>query len=352
MAAKKTTTKKTAARGKTARRPPEPEQALSRAAWGAIWGIAGLLCLLAILPIDGALLDWLHSGVGALVGRGGYVLPFALFALAGLLFVREKGPVRLRGTCIVLLPVFIGGIIHALTCANEYDFSMKTLFALQDLKYRDFQRKLMPTVDPETVIGVRTPELRKLARSYGRQPESREFLKCLPHQYYEENNLHAFLLETIRDYGRAVEEVERFLPYVDNWATCDSMSPPVFKREKARLLPAIRRWLASDQTYTVRYGIGMLMQHFLDEDFCPEYPALVAAVQSEEYYIQMMIAWYFATALAKQPEAVWPYLTEERLSPWVHNKTIQKACESRRITPGQKAALRALRRPGRGDTAR
>ena len=146
--------------------------------------------------------------------------------------------------------------------------------------------------------------------------------------------------------------MEGFLPYVDNWATCDSMSPPVFKREKARLLPAIRRWLASDQTYTVRYGIGMLMQHFLDEDFCPEYPALVAAVRSEEYYIQMMIAWYFATALAKQPEAVWPYLTEERLSPWVHNKTIQKACESRRITPGQKAALRALRRPGRGDTAR
>lgn len=226
------------------------------------------------------------------------------------------------------------------------------LLALQDPGYQAFQSKLIPTLPPQRVIGVRTPILRQLARSLAGSPEAEEFCRALPHTYYEENNLHAFLLEREKDFDAALAGVEAFLPYVDNWATCDSMSPPVFKREKARLLPAIRRWLASDQTYTVRYGIGMLMQHYLDEEFRPEYPALVAAVRSEEYYIQMMIAWYFATALAKQPEAVWPYLAEGRLSPWVHNKTIQKACESRRITPGQKAALRALRRPGRGDTAR
>lgn len=226
------------------------------------------------------------------------------------------------------------------------------LLALQDPAYRAFQSKLIPTIPPQQVIGVRTPLLRQLARSLAGSPEAEAFCRELPHIYYEENNLHAFLLEREKNFDAALAGVETFLPYVDNWATCDSMSPPVFRREKARLLPAIRRWLDSDLTYTVRYGIGMLMQHFLDKDFRPEYPALVAAVQSEEYYINMMIAWYFATALAKQPEAVWPYLAEGRLSPWVHNKTIQKACESRRITPEQKAALRALRRPGRGEAAR
>lgn len=217
------------------------------------------------------------------------------------------------------------------------------LFALQDLKYRDFQRKLMPTVDPETVIGVRTPELRKLARSYGRQPESREFLKCLPHLYYEENNLHAFLLETIRDYGRAMEEVERFLPYVDNWATCDQMSPKVFGKHLTELLEKIRLWIASPETYTVRFAIGMLMRFYLDEAFRPEYPELVSGVRSEEYYVNMMIAWYFATALAKQYDAVLPYLEQKKLEKWTHNKTIQKAVESYRITPEQKAYLKTLK---------
>lgn len=217
------------------------------------------------------------------------------------------------------------------------------LFAMQDTEYRDFNRKLLPTVDPETVIGVRTPALRGYARELAGRPEGEAFLRALPHQYYEENNLHGFLLEKIRDYDRAVGELERFLPYVDNWATCDMISPAVFKRNLPRLREQCRLWMASGHTYTVRFGIGMLMRHFLDGDFSPEYLDWVAAVQSEEYYVNMMAAWYFATALAKQYQAALPYLTQRRLSGWVHNKTIQKAVESGRITPEQKRYLRTLK---------
>ena len=220
---------------------------------------------------------------------------------------------------------------------------LKTLFALQDLIYRDFQAKLMPTVDPETVIGVRTPELRRLAKEYAKTPESREFLKLLPHRYYEENNLHGFLLETVKDYGQAMEYVENFLPYINNWATCDMVCPKVFGKHLPELLEKIRVWIASGETYTVRFGLGMLMRFYLDEAFRPEYLELAASLRSEEYYVNMMTAWYFATALAKQYGAALPYLQERRLDPWTHNKTIQKALESRRISEEQKTCLRALR---------
>lgn len=218
------------------------------------------------------------------------------------------------------------------------------LFSLQDCEYRDFNARLIPTVPKERIIGVRTPALRKLAKSFSKTPDSAEFLRALPHTYYEENNLHAFLLETLRDFDRLIAELDRFLPFVDNWATCDSMSPRLFQSRRDELLPHIFRWMAASDVYTVRFAIGMLMRHYLDDAFSPDYPALVAAVRSEEYYINMMIAWYFATALAKQYDAALPYLTEHRLSPWIHNKTIQKAVESNRISKETKEYLRTLRR--------
>lgn len=228
---------------------------------------------------------------------------------------------------------------------NDHVFTdvLEQLLALRDNAYQSFQSKLMPTVLPETIIGVRTPLLRKLAKELYGTPQAEAFLNSLPHKYYEENNLHAFLIEQIRDYDRALVETERFLPYIDNWATCDCFCPKVFAKHKAELLESIRRWLESDKLYTVRYAIGMLMRYYLDEDFSPEYLAWVAGVQSEEYYINMMRAWYFATALAKQPDPAFVWLTERRLDVWTHNKTIQKAVESFRITPEMKQRLRALR---------
>lgn len=217
------------------------------------------------------------------------------------------------------------------------------LFALQDTEYQVFQSKLMPTIPPETVIGVRTPLLRKRAKELAGTPQAESFLHDLPHRYYEENNLHAFLIEQIRDYDTALAETERFLPYINNWATCDCFCPKVFAKHKAELLIPLRRWLGSDQTYTVRYAMGMLMRYYLDEDFQPEYLAWVAGVHSEEYYLNMMRAWYFATALAKQPDAALPWLTDRRLDVWTHNKTIQKAAESYRISPEMKQQLRELR---------
>jgi 3-methyladenine DNA glycosylase AlkD len=217
------------------------------------------------------------------------------------------------------------------------------LFALQDTEYQVFQSKLMPTIPPETVIGVRTPLLRKRAKELAGTPQAESFLHDLPHRYYEENNLHAFLIEQIRDYDTALAETERFLPYINNWATCDCFCPKVFAKHKEELLIPIRRWLGSDQTYTVRYAMGMLMRYYLDEDFQPEYLVWVAGVHSEEYYLNMMRAWYFATALAKQPDAALPWLTDRRLDVWTHNKTIQKAAESYRISPEMKQQLRELR---------
>lgn len=217
------------------------------------------------------------------------------------------------------------------------------LFGMQDAEYRDFQAKLIPNIAKESIIGVRTPLLRKYAKQLAKQPGAAEFLGELPHSYYDENNVHAFLVEQLRDYGQCLAQVERFLPYVDNWATCDMMSPKVFEKHTDELLSSIRTWLSSGDTYTVRFGIGMLMRLYLDDKFLPEYPALVAAVSSEEYYVNMMIAWYFATALAKQYDAVLPYIEEKRLPAWTHNKAIQKACESLRITPEQKEYLRSFK---------
>lgn len=218
------------------------------------------------------------------------------------------------------------------------------LFAMQDKQYQTFQQKLLPTLPPGAVIGVRTPALRRLAKELAGGAEAEAFLAAAPHLYYEENNLHAFLLERLRDYGAALDGVEAFLPYIDNWATCDCCSPPVFARHTGELIAPVRRWIGSDRTYTVRYGLGMLMRYYLDDGaFSPAYLAWAGAVRSEEYYVRMMAAWFFATALAKQPEETWPWLAEPRLEPWVRAKAVQKALESRRIPPQQKDALRALR---------
>ena len=219
----------------------------------------------------------------------------------------------------------------------------ETLFSLRDEKFAAFQARLIPNVAPERIIGVRTPTLRKLAKTLRGSGEAEEFLKALPHDFFEENNLHAFLLCEMKDFDACVQAVEDFLPYVDNWATCDQMSPGVFRKNKQALLPYIRCWIASERCYTRRFGTGMLMSHFLDEDFREEYLRLVSDKRSEEYYVNMMIAWYFATALAKQYEAALPYLENRRLDPWVHNKTIQKAVESFRVSDEHKACLRALK---------
>ena len=218
------------------------------------------------------------------------------------------------------------------------------LFSLQDTAYRDFQVKLIPGMDAQKEIGVLTPELRKLSKELAKREDIREFLNDLPHQYFDENQLHAFILSGEKDFEKCMEDLERFLPYVDNWATCDQMSPKVFRKNRKKLLESINRWIGSEHTYTVRFAIKMLMEHFLDEDFDPIYPEMVATVRSEEYYIRMMIAWYFATALAKRYDAVLPYLKQEKLDVWTHNKAIQKAVESYRITEEQKIYLKSLKR--------
>ena len=219
----------------------------------------------------------------------------------------------------------------------------RKLFTLQDIKYRDFHSKLMPDTDKETVIGIRVPVLRKFAKSIAGTELADRFIEELPHHYYEENNLHMMLITGIKDYEECLLEIERFLPYIDNWATCDFPAPKCFADHKEELLPVIKNWIASVKTYTIRYGIGMLMRLYLDEDFDPEYVELVAGVKSDEYYVNMMIAWYMATALAKQWDAVIPYIEKHRLSDWVHRKTIQKAVESYRITDEQKDYLKKYR---------
>ena len=218
------------------------------------------------------------------------------------------------------------------------------LFSLQDVKYRDFQVKLIPTVSPGSVIGVRTPDLRNFAKEVVKSADYDAFLSVLPHEYFDENQLHAFVISEIKDFEKCLSETEKFLPVVDNWATCDQLSPKIFKKNKAALLEKIKVWIKSSHTYTVRFAIGMLMQHFLDDDFLPEYAELVSSVKSEEYYINMMIAWYFATALAKQYDAALPFITENRLEKWTHNKTIQKAVESYRISDEKKEILRGYKR--------
>ena len=218
------------------------------------------------------------------------------------------------------------------------------MFSMQDTAYRDFQIGLIPTVSRETMLGVRTPQLRALAKELKKREDIGEFLDSLPHTYFEENQLHAFVLSGEKDFARCMEGTEKFLPYIDNWATCDQMSPKAFKKHREETLAHVDRWLTSAHTYTVRFAVGVLMENYLDgETFRAEYLQRAERVRSEEYYVNMMVAWYFATALAKQYEAALPTFEERRLEPWTHNKAIQKAVESRRLTEDKKAYLKTLR---------
>ncbi len=220
----------------------------------------------------------------------------------------------------------------------------KELFELQDLKYKEFHQKLMPTVNPDKVIGIRTPVLRKFAKEFSKGEEAEGFLKNLPHKYYEEDNLHAFLLEQIKDYDKLIKELNKFLPFVDNWATCDMMRPKMLKKHKTVLLEDIKNWLSSKDTYTIRFAVNCLMNYYLEEDFKPEYLLWVKNIESEEYYVNMVRAWYFATALAKQYDETIKILENNSLDKWTHNKTIQKAIESYRVTKEQKEYLKTIKR--------
>lgn len=229
--------------------------------------------------------------------------------------------------------------------AHKMTSLQQRLFKMRDEKYAAFQAKLTPGIPSESFIGIRVPILRAFAKEFIKEPEHEAFLKHLPHNYYDENMLHGLILSLLKDYDKCIEMTDAFLPYVDNWAVCDIMSPKVFAKHKEDLLQKINTWSKSSHTYTCRFALEMLMTHFLDKDFKPEYLEIPAIVKNEEsYYVNMMIAWFFATALAKQWDASLPYLTNNRLSTWCHNKTIQKACESFRITPEQKTFLRTLKR--------
>lgn len=229
----------------------------------------------------------------------------------------------------------------------------KALFAKQDLKYQKFHSALVPTIDSKSIVGVRTPDLRIIAKEFANRPDVDKFLSSLPHKYYDENQVHAFILSVMKNYDECVAQINRFLPFVDNWATCDQLRPKAFaqKKNRERLLKDIEKWLAAGngkkcgprELYTVRFGIEMLMTYFLDEDFDPKFLKWVAKIRSEEYYLNMMVAWYFATALAKQWNATIPYIEKKRLADWTHNKAIQKAIESYRITDEQKTYLRTLK---------
>lgn len=218
------------------------------------------------------------------------------------------------------------------------------LFTLQDKSYGDFQAKLVPNISREMFIGVRVPDARKLAKRLAKDLETSKFLRDLPHKYYDENILHALLISEMKDYIGCMAAVDNFLPYVNNWAVCDILSPKVFKKHKTSLLEKIKEWSASEKTYTCRFGIEMLMSYFLDDDFKPEYLEIPASVHNDKYYLRMMIAWFFATALAKQWDTTVKYIEDHRLDVWIHNKAIQKARESRRVTIKQKEYLKSLKR--------
>lgn len=217
------------------------------------------------------------------------------------------------------------------------------LLSLQDEKYRDFTAKLMPTVDKERIIGVRSPLLRTFAKELLKEGDYQDFLSCLPHKYYEEDNLHGFIIEGIKDFDLCISELKRFIPYMDNWATCDCVRPKVLKKDPEKVYDFILELLKSEKTYTVRYGIGLLMSFYLDDSFSTLHLKLLSEIRSDEYYINMMLAWYYATALAKQWESTIPYIENKGLPQWVHRKTVQKAIESYRITDEQKVYLRTLK---------
>ena len=220
----------------------------------------------------------------------------------------------------------------------------KELFSRQDKEYMKFLSKLTPNVSEDTIIGVRIPEIRKLAKKLVKNNEYEDFLKELPHKYYDENLLHGAIISENKDFENCIELLNSFLPFVDNWAVCDTISPKIFKKHKKELIEKIKEWSQSDKTYTCRFGVEMLMTHFLDEDFKKEYLEMVANIHSEEYYVKMVIAWFFATALAKQWDYAVIYLENNKLDVWVHNKTIQKARESLRILEDKKGYLKGLKR--------
>ncbi len=217
------------------------------------------------------------------------------------------------------------------------------LLPYRDEKYRQMQIRLLPNVSGDTIIGVRTPVLRKIAKELAKREEKDGFLAELPHRFFEENMLHFFIVAEIKDFDGCIFETERFLPYVDNWALCDQSSPKVFKKHRKELLPFVKKWIASEHTYTSRFGIRMLMNEYLEEDFKEEYLSLVASKKGDDYYLKMMIAWYFATALAKQYSSTLPYIENRTLDPWTHKKAIQKAVESYRVSEEHKAYLKTLR---------
>ena len=217
------------------------------------------------------------------------------------------------------------------------------LLEVRDEEYRQFQVKLVPNIDPNTVLGVRTPQMREIAKEVFNSIERDEFLSSLPHQYYEENLIHFFVIAMYRDFDQCVQAVDQFLPYVDCWPVSDQATPKVFRKNHRKLLPYIRKWIDSEHVYTARFGIRMLMNDFLDDDFRPEYPELVASKNGDDYYLKMMIAWYFATALAKKYDEVISYFENRRLDEWTHRKAIQKALESFRVTDEHKEYLKTLR---------
>ena len=236
---------------------------------------------------------------------------------------------------------------------------VKRLLAEQDLKYRDFHASLLPNIDKKSIIGVRVPTMRKIAKEFASSAtpvELGKFLDKLPHKYFEENQVHLFVVERVKDFDECVRRIEQFLPYIDNWAVCDGKSPKALLKDESRFYAKICEWLKSTKPYTVRFGVNMLMAFFLDDRFDKSQLKLVAAIDenlfddagraecpTDRYYVQMVVAWYMATALAKQWDATFPYIKGRKLSPWIHNKTIQKACESYRITDAQKKILRGLK---------
>ena len=221
---------------------------------------------------------------------------------------------------------------------------VERLMQYQDIKYKDFQSNLVPNIDKETIIGVRTPNMRQIAKDVYNLEEAKEFLNTLPHKYYEENLVHFFLIAMIKDFNLCVEEVNKFLPYVDCWPVSDQSSPKVFKKNHDKLIPLIKNWIASEHVYTARFGIRILMNEFLDDDFKEEYFTLVINKRGEDYYLKMMVAWYFATALAKKYDFAVKVIEENKLDRWCHNKAIQKALESYRVSDSHKEYLRSLKR--------
>lgn len=224
------------------------------------------------------------------------------------------------------------------------DEIIKRLFELGDGKYKAFHGKLIPDIPADRIIGVRIPQIRQLAKEIIKEGRSEEFIKNLPHYYYEENNLHAFIISEIKDFDALIKEIENFLPYIDNWATCDSLRPKVFHKNREALLKYAKKWMKSDKEFTVRFGIEVMMTCFLDDNFSAEYPHIISQIKSDKYYVNMMIAWYFATALAKHQKEIMPYIVNNYLPVWVHNNTISKAVDSYRICPELKAELKKLKR--------